>query len=187
MPRSKVKRMTAATTLINLKKVEKDFLATPSKLVKQLNKEILTHRKKEKALKKETAKNKLQIKTAETRMKSVANTAAGKKQLKTAKKTYQQALKAQAGLDKQLVKIAKTLEALGNTQTKLTALGKHLKQFNKEWLTKSKSPLKTTLRTKKLKSQTPPLSAPEETVYFKDAALEVETSETDETADAFTR
>lgn len=150
MPRNKSakrtnKRQTVSNILVSVQKMEMDLMQSPSKLAAQLDKEINTHKKQENKLKNALNKIKNQVKTAEARLKTAGkskSSSAGKKQLKIAKKMYNEAADAHADLNKQLQSITNTLGALLDKQSKFNALGKCLNQFNKEWSKSAKSAAK---------------------------------------------
>lgn len=144
MPRKKTaKRNTKRSVIqkstgpiLNTQKMQKELLQAPIKLAARINKEALGLKQKENKLQSAIAKIKNQLKNTEARIKAASkskNTAAGKKQLKVAKKVHSEALKAQTGLAKQLNEVAKALESASLEQAKLSALRKHLNQFEKEW------------------------------------------------------
>lgn len=151
------KRNTTATgsTLVSVQKMEKVLMQTPSKLAAQLSKEISTCKKLEAKLKASAAKSKNQVKTTETRIASILNaksSTANKKKLNKAKKTLTQTSKTHTDLGKQLEATTKTLTTLLTQQSKLTALGKYLRQFETEWVKSTKSTnTKTSAKKSKVK------------------------------------
>lgn len=147
----RINKRQALNNLATLQKIEKDFLTTPVKLAGHLNKEIASLKQKESKLKKEITKNNAQIKNAETRIKlsTKSKTATGKRQLTSAKKVFKKIMKNHFGLNKQYHTLTKSLQQLIEKQTKLLALGKYLKQFDKEWLKNSKKLPKTKPKSKK--------------------------------------
>jgi septal ring factor EnvC (AmiA/AmiB activator) len=167
MPRNKTakrtnKSQTMSNILVSVQKMEKDFIQTPSRLAAQLSKEVNAHKQQENKLKNALNKIKSTLKNAETRVKSaikVKHTSTGKKQFKIAKKVQGEAVKLHNDLNKQLQAISKALESLLNKHAKLSALGKHVRQFDKEWSkaskkTKVKAKAKTQTRKAKVKTRT---------------------------------
>lgn len=147
----------------SLNQLEKDYLTAPAKLAAQIAKEISASRQQENKLKKAVNKAQAQVKAADARVKNAAKvkTAAGKKQLNTAKKVHGEAVRIQATLGKQLQEVSKTLNGLFYKQDKFTTIGKYVSQFDKQWAkdskkasVKAKSKAKT--QTKKAKSKTQP-------------------------------
>lgn len=144
MSRNKTNALKRKTININhgpLSKMEKEFLSAPAKLVAHLSKEIIMLKKNEKHLKNAASQNQHDLKAIQKQLKQAAknkSTSAGKKQLMQAKKSQKDALRVQALLAKELKQIAKSLTSATEKQSKLAALRKHLKQFNKDWAQESK-------------------------------------------------
>ncbi|MBV9576309.1 MAG: hypothetical protein JO149_06770, partial [Gammaproteobacteria bacterium] len=85
------------------------------------------------------------------------------------------AMKEHVGLNKQHQKLSNALEQLLEKQTKLLALGKYLKQFDKEWVKNSKNVTKVKSQRKKAKSSAETTSSIQEqpqTVASQDILVE---------------
>src|SRR5579862_3030085 len=96
-----VKQQTSNNMITTIKKMEQDFLSTPTKLASQLDKEIDLLKKKDNKVKKALNKINGQVKTSEKRLvaaKQQKNTPAGKKQFKLAKKLFDETTSTQSGL-----------------------------------------------------------------------------------------
>jgi len=162
MPRNKStkrtnKRQSVSNILVSVQKMEMELLQAPAKLAAQLDKEINNHKKQEKKLINAQNKVNKQMMTAEKRFNKAKTSGAGKKQLKAAKKIYSAVTEAHAGVTKQLQVIKNTLAALLDKQSKFTAIGKSLNQFNKEWAKAAKQakakPQATKVKSKKSKAK----------------------------------
>src|SRR5438046_6065692 len=146
MPRKKStkrtnKRKKVSNIMVSVQKMEMDLIKTPSKMSAQLDKEIKTFQKQENKLTKALSKINKQIKKAESRIQAASKAkkpAAGKKQLKVARKMYEQAEVAYTTTNKQMQAVSDTLENALAQQAKFIALGKCLNQFNSEWSKTSK-------------------------------------------------
>lgn len=142
MPRiKKVKRtplrQTSSNKFASIQKTEQGFAKTPFQLITQIEKEIKTLKRQEAKLKILTTKINQQTKTAEGRFKIAAKnkltTPANRKQIALAKKSYEETLKTQTGLTKELATVSTLLESFTKKHAKLTALAKNLTQFEKDW------------------------------------------------------
>lgn len=161
MPRRKyAKRATkmqkARTNVATIQKLEKDFLRSPAKLAKQLNKEVASLKQKDTRIKKAVAKLDATANAASKRIQAAENsrnTAAGKKKYNKAKKNYGKANKLLAALNKQQNKNDKLLNDVTNRHEKILAIRKQLAQFEKEWANRTKKkPIQITAKPKKAKA-----------------------------------
>lgn len=141
MPRKKStkrtnKRQKATNVLVNVQKMEKDFIQTPLKMAAQLTKEIKKHQKQESKFNKTISKLNNQLKKTEGRINAITKakpTATSKKKLKVLTKKYNQAQAIQSQFDKQLQTVTNSLDNLLSNQARFNALGKCINQFNNDW------------------------------------------------------
>ena len=142
MPRKKNaknanKKSNSVTTILKfIQETEKSLCEIPSKLANELNKEISTLSNKAKKL--QVTISKL---NAKVNAKSKSNS-------KAAKKMVAKCLKEEAKLSKQLEDMSSCIDALKSKQSKLIALNKHLRQFERDW-SKQEKAKKTPAKTSK--------------------------------------
>lgn len=130
------RQSTKVNTATSVQKMEKDWMETPSKLAKQLDKEISAQQKQEKKLAKAVSKLAKSMQKSEARIAKAEknkNPSMAKKKIKAAQKEFSANNKIFADLTKQLDAVSQTTAATVAKQAKLTALTKHISQFEKEW------------------------------------------------------
>lgn len=147
MPRKKnakraKKSLKARTNVVTIQKLERDFLRSPMKLARQLNKDVTSLKQKDSRIKKAINKIDATAANAEKRLKNaeaLKHTSAGKKKFVKAKKAHMKSSQLLAGLNKQLNKNTKMLDEASARHEKLVALRKNISQFEKEWATRAKT------------------------------------------------
>lgn len=144
------KRQTATNPSRNIQNMEKDFLQIPAKIGKHIDKELNAHKKREHKLHKAIQKLQSQLNKSENRI----HKANGKREFVAAKKLHDQNVKQHAELNKQWQEAVKNGEQLSNSQSKWSALAKHLTQFDKDW-TKNAKKAKQDAKPKTYKMQKP--------------------------------
>ncbi len=126
--------------------IEKEFNEAPAKLMTQFRKELTALKQQEKKLKSELKKAQVQKKVAKNKRTALVNktkmnnTAAAKKLLNAAKQHYDQVCSLIQDLSTKCDNLKKQSSLLSEKQSKFTALSKHLKQFEKQWMMKNKKP-----------------------------------------------
>jgi len=116
--------------MVNIQKMETEFLKAPARMAATLDKEIKSLKKQEMKLNKACNKMNRQLETAETRMQAAKT----RTRLKAAEKMHKQASRVYAASSKQLEEVASKLQNLSSTQNRLIALGKSINQFNADWI-----------------------------------------------------
>jgi len=139
----KTKMTKAATpnTASMIKKMEKEFMQAPAKIVAQINKDLKSIKQKEIKLSKAANKNQHQLHNAESRLVSAeksSHTAAGKKRFKIMQRKHDALVKAQDKLNQQVETHSGRVTEMENQQAKFNAIIKQLAQFDKDWAKNSK-------------------------------------------------
>lgn len=151
------KRQPFRNAVTTIEQMEKDFVKTPARLAGQLKKEITALKTKENKLKQALGKVNMNVKMSEKKLEDASSkrdTVALRKKYMKLKKSYHAYMKEHARLDKELQSATKSLNTLITHQAKLTALNKYIKQFDKEWLNKSKGIKKDKVGKSKTKMET---------------------------------
>ena len=135
MPRKKTKKVsnkrntTKMKSFVDMKKMENDFVTTPSKLAAIINKDINAFKQQISKLQSALKKAAAFVAAGEKKVKSAST----KKQTSVAKKSLAEAKSIQSTLNKQLTDTHKLLDNAVAKHAKFNAISKVLSQFEKDW------------------------------------------------------
>lgn len=150
MPRKATKSKINRKTMSLSTNMELDFLAIPTKLPAQLNKELKVLKKQEKKLESSLSKMQKQRAKAENKYAALASKAKNKTQANAAKKLLDKLTQAAAKLSDQLNGIKQHGNLLSLKQAKFTAICNYIASIEQKWEKKyaKANKVKTTVKAK---------------------------------------